>query len=297
MTRYRWPRRASYPTLARVTPGVVMPLGLEGCGQHVAHLSAANTFRLVTCSVPPPRDLHGAIWRGHVLLRELPDGSLAVETVRRDDGLDPLTLVAPHACRLPGVVEAFLGFLASITTEALRRFLSDVFAQSSVFAAFWSAPAAPDHHRWRGGLACHTLEVLEILDRKLAHAPDNGAAWPPVERDLAIVAAWLHDIAECVDHGAPSSAENEARRCACAMRRPDLVGSAIDSLHASDQPLAAALLALWGLGEPAKSRHLRVDGLRQLLLASHRTSEASAIRPMPDHEAVVADRIMGVTAH
>ncbi|MGH7058063.1 MAG: hypothetical protein ACREFZ_09320, partial [Acetobacteraceae bacterium] len=239
----------------------------------------------------------GRIWRAHVQLRERPDGELVVTSARRDDCLDPLSLIAPSACRLPGVVAEFLAFAASIRTAPLRRTVSEVFTRSVIFENFWHVAAAPDHHHWRGGLAWHTLEVLRAIDAESARRLEGAASWSRAERDLAIVAAWLHDVAECEDQGESASVAAEARRHACAMRHHEFIAEPLKNLGRTDRALAGALLALWCPGPPASPSPLRVEVLRQQLLRCHGMSEASTIRPLPDRYAVMFDRILGITRH
>jgi len=168
---------------------------------------------------------------------------------------------------------------------------------SDVFEKFWSAPAAPDHHHWKGGLAYHTLEVARSMDEVFEHPCDGDPPWSTAERDLGLVAALLHDVAECVDIGRASTPAIEARRHDCGIRRPELVKSALNNLFRSDRGLGNALLELWCPTLTAEATEFRVGAIRKLLLASHRSSEASTIRPFPDSYAVLLDRIAGVMHH
>lgn len=278
-------------------PGVLMPYGLEGRDRDHATFYSADNSVPVTCTLRPPADLAGRIWRAHVRLRDEPDGLLTVVSARRDDNLDPLSLIPPHASRLPGVVAEFLGLVASVQTPSLRNVIRDIFEINDVFENFWSVAAAPDHHHWKGGLAYHTLEVARALTDMFDHPRGGGEVWSTTDRDLGLVAALLHDVAECVDGGDPSTPAVEARRRRCGMRRPELVKPALDNLFRGDRELGNALLELWCPTLETKSEVFRVTAIRQLLLGSHRASEASTVRPMPDFYAVLFDRIAGVTRH
>lgn len=293
------PPRSGHPgkPVALDAPGVLMPCGLEGRGRNDAVFYTADHSVPVTCVLRPPADLGGRIWRARVKLREEPDGLLTVVSARRDDSLDPLSLIPPNACRLPGVVTEFLGIVASIQTPALRNVVRDTFEGNDVFENFWSVPAAPDHHRWKGGLAFHTLEVLRGVRSAMARSPAVGLPWSAVEQDLALVAACLHDVAECVDGGQPVTNEVEARRHACAIRQHRLVADALVQLSQDYRELANALLDLWCPGMPPQRGELRVNAIRILMLANHRASEASTVRPLPNSYAVLFDRVLGVTRH
>lgn len=278
-------------------PGVLMPFDLDDRDDDDAIFYTAEHSVPVTCLVETPVDLAGRIWRAHVHLREETDGSLTVVSALRDDSLDPLCLIPPRACRLPGVVAEFLEVVASIQTSTLRNVVRDTFEMSDVFEKFWSAPAAPDHHHWKGGLAYHTLEVARSMDEVFEHPRDGDPPWSAAERDLGLVAALLHDVAECVDTGRASTPAIKARRHDCGIRRSELVKSALNNLFRSDRGLGNALLELWCPTLTAIPSEFRVGAIRKLLLISHRSSEASTVRPLPDSYAVLFDRIAGVTCH
>lgn len=278
-------------------PGVLMPLGLEGRGCDDAIFYTAEHSVPVTCTLRPPADLAGRIWRAVVHLRDEPNGLLTVVSARRDDSLDPLSLIPQSACRLPGVVAEFLEFVASIQTPPLRNVIRDTFEISDVFENFWRVPAAPDHHRWKGGLVYHTLEVARSLADGFDHPRGGGTPWSTTERDLGLVAALLHDVAECVDSGRPSEPAVEARRHKCGLRRPELVKPALENLFHYDRALGNALLELWCPTLERRTEVFRVPAIRQRLLASHQVSEASTVRPLPNWSAVMFDRIAGVTRH
>lgn len=298
MTKFQPPRIAHRGRpVALDAPGVLIPLGLEGRGRDDAIFYTADHSVPVTCRLQPPADLAGRIWRAHVHLRDEPNGLLTVISARRDDSLDPLSVIPPNACRLPGVVAEFLGLVALIQTPPLRNVVRDTFEVNDVFESFWSAPAAPDHHHWKGGLAFHALEVARALTDALDRPPGAETAWSTAERDLGLVAALLHDVAECVDGGQPSTPAVEARRHTCGIRHPELIKPALDNLFRGDRALGNALLELWCPSLETRASKLRVGAIRELLLASHRASEASTVRPLPNSYAVLFDRVVGVTRH
>ena len=278
-------------------PGVLMPFDVDDRDDGDAIFYTADHSVPVTCTLQRPADLADRIWRAHLQLRDEPNGLLTVVSAHRDDSLDPLSLIPPSACRLPGVVAEFLGLVASIQTRPLRNVIRDTFEINDVFDNFWSAPAAPDHHRWKGGLAYHTLEVARTINNAFNYPSEEGAPWSTPERDLGMVAALLHDIAECVDDGRPSTPAIDARRHACGVRHLELVKPALSNLFRTNRELGNALLELWCPTLEAKTGAFRVSAVRELLLTSHRISETSTIRPLPSWPAVLFDRIAGIRKH
>lgn len=298
MTRFDPPRHArSEKPVALDAPGVLMPFELERHGHDDAIFFTADHSVPVTCPLRPPAELAGRIWRAHVKLRDEPDGLLTVVSAHRDDSLDPLALIPPSACRLPGVVAEFLKMVGSIQTPALRDVVRDTFEVNDVFENFWRVRAAPDHHHWKGGLAFHTLEVARAIAAAFDRPASGHSVWSSVERDLGLVAALLHDVAECADEGRPSAPGVEARRHACGIRRPELVRPALDNLFRRDRTLGNALLELWCPTLGARTSAVRTAEMHMLLSASHRLSETSTVRPLPQPHAVLLDRMAGCRQH
>ena len=76
----------------------------------------------------------------------------------------------------------------AITEPHLRRLLEEIFGDDARAQAFKTAPAAKSiHHDYLGGLLEHTLQVVTLAERV---AP----LYPPVNRDLLLTGAILHDI-------------------------------------------------------------------------------------------------------
>lgn len=75
----------------------------------------------------------------------------------------------------------------SIKSPALGKFLDTVFSDEEVSLAFLQVPASRNHHHnHAGGLLAHSVEVAEIVA--------NETFYGNYEREIAIIAALLHDI-------------------------------------------------------------------------------------------------------
>lgn len=226
----------------------------------------------VVCAVAPPARLRWQVWRVRTDILLMPNGDRVVTSVRRDDDLDPLALTPETFCPIPGTLQAIRTLAGSITHPALRRFLSDVFADFRVFEDFWVAKGGPDHHHWPGGLAVHAAEVAHAVARALGQPAPDGAAWTAEEREVAIVAALVHDIGECRDDGRPLEDRVEAQRQLMELRHLELVHDALSHLHNTNRPIARALLALLFPRQRFGPSGLRVEPLRQILSSAHRAS-------------------------
>ncbi len=77
--------------------------------------------------------------------------------------------------------------IRDIGSQAMEKFLDDVFCLRTVFHRFWIWPASRGHHHARrGGLAAHSIEMAEWV----ANTDHMSAE----ERDIGVAYALLHDI-------------------------------------------------------------------------------------------------------
>jgi|YNPMSStandDraft_1061717.scaffolds.fasta_scaffold05892_2 3'-5' exoribonuclease len=80
-----------------------------------------------------------------------------------------------------------------IQNEWLRNLIQKIFTPEK-FERFSFAPAGKlFHHNYIGGLLEHTLEVIEICDL-MCDISDKSNFQPPINRDLLITGAILHDV-------------------------------------------------------------------------------------------------------
>lgn len=234
----------------------------------------------VVCALTPPASLRRQVWRVGADILSMPNGDRVVTSARRDDDLDPLALTPETFCPVPGVLQAIRTVADSITHPALRRFVSDAFADFRVFEDFWRAQCGPDHHHWPGGLAVHAAEVAQAVAEAFGQPAPDGSAWTAGERDVSVVAALVHDIGECTDDGRPLEDRFEVQRQLMELRHLELIHDALSNLHNANRAIARALLALLFPRQRFQPSGFRVDLLRRMLPSAHRASvERSTATP------------------
>lgn len=145
----------------------------------------------------------------------------------------------------------------SLTCEPLRELLTGFFRDPEFRRDFLAAPGAKAmHHAYVGGLAEHTMEVVEIC---LCVAE----VFPQLDRDLLITAAILHDIGKM-----------EELRWDTAFDYTD-VGQLVGHLVLGERRVRLAMEAVEGFPEDLKLR------LSHMLLSHHGTKEyGSPVEPM-----------------
>ncbi len=122
----------------------------------------------------------------------------------RADGFDPLAFVE-HSRYDAATMFAELKALATthISDEPLRRLVLTLLDRHG--EAFQNLPATRDRfYPFPGGLLEHTLSVtrscLQLAERYTAHYTELQ---PPLNRDLIVAAAILHDIGRVLEFGIP----------------------------------------------------------------------------------------------
>lgn len=105
-----------------------------------------------------------------------------------DDGRIDWTEFLPAAERpAPEMFEELNGLLGTVTNPDLKRLVDAFLADGELMEGFMRAPAAVSmHHAYMAGLLEHTLGVVRLADRV--------APLYPVDRDLVLVGAFLHDL-------------------------------------------------------------------------------------------------------
>jgi 3'-5' exoribonuclease len=88
------------------------------------------------------------------------------------------------------------GLIATVRNPYLRRLLDELFGErSEVWRRFCSAPAAKFYHQaYVHGLLEHTLLVAQSVSA-------ISAAFPGIDRDLAVTGALIHDIGKIEAYG------------------------------------------------------------------------------------------------
>jgi 3'-5' exoribonuclease len=118
-----------------------------------------------------------------------------IEKSDHKDGFDPLAFL-PSSRFDPEQMFAELVAIAKeqIQDESLRRLVLDIFEQHREQLIVWPA-ARKNHHAWVGGFLEHVLNVTRSCvyhgERYAELYPDLE---PPLDKDLVIAGAMLHDI-------------------------------------------------------------------------------------------------------
>lgn len=90
-------------------------------------------------------------------------------------------------CQKPYALQLLTEIIESISDPLLEEFVINVLTQHDIGLRFIQCPASANHHHnYPGGLLEHSVEVAQKLANELKNNDE--------ERDLAIVAALLHDI-------------------------------------------------------------------------------------------------------
>jgi hypothetical protein len=153
------------------------------------------------------------------------------------DGLGPVT---GNVTRLKALVDG-------LHCSPLRRFLSEVFTLETVYRYFWTCPASHrDHHDRAGGLACHSLDMAEQVA--------SIEIEDPVQRDLAVADALVHDIGKVWTHGAPS--QSSLPRLGHEILGIQMMAPAIARLGREWEDGATAILDMLHQGVPYRPRPL-----------------------------------------
>jgi 3'-5' exoribonuclease len=115
---------------------------------------------------------------------------IVVDSVYRtaDADIDPRDFLPQAEADIKRVMSDIETFRAQIKNRFLAKLLALFFEDDTFVEKFRTAPAAKRvHHAYIGGLAVHTLHVLQLLE----HVPH---VYPTVNAELLITAGILHDI-------------------------------------------------------------------------------------------------------
>lgn len=115
---------------------------------------------------------------------------IVVDSLRRvaDEDVDPRDFLPQTEADIDRVMEEIDSFRARIKNRFLAKLLALFFEDETFVKNFRTAPAAKRvHHAYIGGLAVHTLHVLQLMD----HMQD---VYHDINTDLLIAAGILHDV-------------------------------------------------------------------------------------------------------
>ena len=115
--------------------------------------------------------------------------NIKVDSMRRSDETWDATAYLPRSARsAEELTGSIRDAVESVESQAIRDVLRAVIADPLVAERLPTWPAAKTrHHAWIGGLAEHTVEMLQIADRV-------ARVYPQLDRDLLLAGVVLHDL-------------------------------------------------------------------------------------------------------
>lgn len=115
--------------------------------------------------------------------------NIKVDSIRPSEETWDATAYLPRSTKSAGeLTGAIHDSIESITTPDLKDVLQAVVADPLVAERLPKWPAAKTrHHAWIGGLAEHTVEMLQIAERV-------ARVFPQLDRDLLLAGVVLHDL-------------------------------------------------------------------------------------------------------
>ena len=115
--------------------------------------------------------------------------NIKIDAMRRSDETWDATDYLPRSSKSAGkLTGAIRDAVESIETPALKEVMRAVIADPLVAERLPTWPAAKTrHHAWLGGLAEHTVEMLQIAERV-------AGVYPQLDRDLLLAGVVLHDL-------------------------------------------------------------------------------------------------------
>jgi len=118
-----------------------------------------------------------------------------VNNIRKaaDDEYDLADFIPKSTKDIGELTEQFFDYIDSIDDEYLKQLLHSIFDDKEFFGLFCRCPAAKNwHHNYVGGLLEHTVSVTRICD--------FAAHMYPVQRDLLITGAMMHDAGKVYEY-------------------------------------------------------------------------------------------------
>lgn len=153
-------------------------------------------------------------------------------------------------------------YIDSVKDEFLREMLHNIFDDKEFFYRFVNAPAAKSwHHNYAGGLLEHSVSVAAICD--------FSAKMYPVNRDLLLTGAILHDVGKVYEYNFKTMIEFTT------------VGRLIGHICLGDELVCQYARAINAFPENTLLK------LRHLILSHHGEYEKAAARLPQTIEAIV----------
>ena len=158
--------------------------------------------------------------------------------------------------------ERLFQFIDSVKDKYIKELLLSIFEDKPLFSKFANAPAAKSwHHNYIGGLIEHTISVATICD--------FASRMYPVNRDILLAGALLHDIGKIYEYDATLKIEFTT------------IGRLIGHLALSDELLTKKANQINNFPENTLLK------IRHLVLSHHGEYEKASVRLPQMIEAIV----------
>ncbi len=128
--------------------------------------------------------------------------------------------------RIEALFSELVGFVQNVKDTHLKSLLEGFFGDGGFSKEFKKSPAARrNHHNYIGGLLEHTVNVAKLCD--------TIAGFYPMDRDLLITGALLHDIGKTKEYQVTASIDisNEGRFIGHLVLTAEMVGKEIDKIQ------------------------------------------------------------------
>ena len=151
------------------------------------------------------------------------------------------------------LAERFFGFIDKVEQEHLNKLLHLIFDDKEFFTRYLNAPAAKGwHHNYMNGLIEHTISVAALCE--------FCSTMYPVNYDLLVTGALLHDVAKVTEYEGKTNIEFSD------------IGRLVGHLSLSDQLVCETAARIPGFPEEL------LLNLRHLILAHHGEYEKASVR-------------------
>ena len=157
--------------------------------------------------------------------------------------INAVMLLPRELCLDPSWLDRLIVIRLNLQSPALGRFIDQIFSDKTIAFPFLQLPASTRHHHNKeGGLLAHSVEVAEII---LNQSYDSGD-----ERDIAVVAALLHDVGKVRTLGTNLITTQTGRMVSHDDLTLEVCASALKSLDESWPEAANTLRHVWTCATP-----------------------------------------------
>jgi len=185
-------------------------------------------------------------------------------------GYSPL-LLAPSNVPFPDESLRIERLLAHIEEPSLQRLIHNLLSDRTFLTGLLTSPASlKHHHAYPGGLIRHTRETMDIV---LA----NSGVLKPIERDLLLAAAFLHDLGKAYEYTKNRRLSDRGDLLGHEVTLIEMVSPLMHDIWSMDDPIRLALLHFL-VAKPAPQwtgiRHPRTHLVQILRFADKSSAEA-----------------------